>query len=178
MTEPNWNESPLDATHWDRLRGNWCNVHGFYHDGDFWEYNHHTWGSDRYIPRPEKGKEMNDCMTPEEEKMPAEDWIEDAQTFSQEAERMYHQTAQVDTKNYYIPNTPSIYDDVNHPRHYQLAPGLEAIDIIKSSLTPEGYSGYLLGNLLKYRLRAGEKGDAAKDLAKAGWYRRELNRQD
>ena len=110
--------------------------------------------------------------------MPAEDWIEDAQTFSQEAERMYHKTAQVDTKNYDIPNTSPAHDDVNHPRHYQLAPGLEAIDIIKASLTPEGYSGYLLGNLLKYRLRAGEKGDAAKDLAKSDWYKKELNRQD
>ena len=67
-------------------------------------------------------------------------------------------------------------DPVNRPKHYQLAPGVEAIDIIRATLTPEQYKGYLLGNLLKYRLRAGNKGDALQDLAKANWYHRELNK--
>ena len=119
---------------------------------------------------------MDNCMTPEEEKLTAEDWIEDAPTRSDQAVRMHHyESDQVDTKNYSVPNTVQAYCDVNHPKHYQIAPGVEAIDIIKASLTPEQYRGYLLGNLLKYRLRAGEKGDAAKDLAKADWYKRKLN---
>ena len=176
MTEPNWNESPHDATHWDSLRGNWCNEHGFYYDGKFWECNFLNWGTERFMSQPEKDQVMNDYMTPEEEKITAEDWIEDAPTLSDQAVRMYHyESAQVDTKNYDVPNTAPAYDDVNLPRHYQIAPDVQAIDIIKASLTPEQYRGYLLGNLLKYRLRAGEKGDAAKDLAKADWYKRKLN---
>lgn len=71
---------------------------------------------------------------------------------------------------------PRIDDDVNHPKHYQLGGGLEAIDVIKSVLTPEQYQGYLLGNMLKYRLMAGAKGDAQKDLDKSEWYKKELDR--
>ena len=39
-------------------------------------------------------------------------------------------------------------DMVNSPSHYQLD-GLEAIDIIKASLTADEYLGYLKGNALK-----------------------------
>ncbi len=66
-------------------------------------------------------------------------------------------------------------DPVNHPKHYAIAPGVEAIDIIKASLTPEQFKGYLLGNLLKYRLRAGDKDDLKQDIAKSNWYRNKLN---
>ena len=66
-------------------------------------------------------------------------------------------------------------DDVNNPSHYKLFPDLEAIDIMRRVLSPVEYVGYLKGNVLKYRLRAGLKGDdAEKDLAKAEWYRAEL----
>lgn len=67
-------------------------------------------------------------------------------------------------------------DPVNHPRHYQIAPEVEAIDIIRASLTPEQFKGYLLGNFLKYRLRAGDKGDLNQDIEKSNWYKRELNK--
>ena len=62
------------------------------------------------------------------------------------------------------------HDEINSPSHYQMAPGIEAIDIIRKVLTPEQFEGYLLGNMLKYRLRAGSKGPAEKCLAKAQWY--------
>lgn len=65
-------------------------------------------------------------------------------------------------------------DPVNHPKHYKLFPDLEAIDVIQRSLTPEEFAGYCKGNALKYRLRAGEKGDANQDLAKSNWYRDKL----
>ena len=65
-------------------------------------------------------------------------------------------------------------DPVNHPNHYKLFPDLEAIDVIQRSLTPEEFAGYCKGNALKYRMRAGEKGDAEQDLAKANWYRDKL----
>ena len=66
-------------------------------------------------------------------------------------------------------------DNVNHPAHYKLFPNQEAIDIIRATLTEDEYIGYCKGNALKYRLRAGLKGDnAIEDLAKANWYRDQL----
>ena len=60
-------------------------------------------------------------------------------------------------------------DMVNSPPQYQLD-GLEAIDIIKASLTADEYLGYLKGNALKYMLREPFKGNAKQDVAKAQWY--------
>ena len=65
-------------------------------------------------------------------------------------------------------------DPVNHPTHYKLFPGQEAIDIIQAALTPEEFRGYLKGNALKYRLRAGNKDDLQQDIDKAEWYRNRL----
>ena len=65
-------------------------------------------------------------------------------------------------------------DEINSPRHYMLFPDMEAIDVIKAALTPAEYIGYLKGNALKYRLRAGDKGPAEKCIAKANWYQRKL----
>lgn len=62
------------------------------------------------------------------------------------------------------------YDEVTNPKHYHAIPGLEAICIIESALSEEAFLGYLQGNAMKYRLRAGAKGDARTDLAKADWY--------
>lgn len=69
-------------------------------------------------------------------------------------------------------------DDVNHPSHYQIAEGVEVIDVIDAVmahfefLTP--MEGYMLGNFLKYRLRAGDKDDLAKDINKSNVYRARL----
>lgn len=68
----------------------------------------------------------------------------------------------------------SSHDPVNNPSHYDLFPGQQSIDIIRAALTPEEFAGFCKGNALKYRLRAGEKGDATEDLAKANWYRDRL----
>lgn len=65
-------------------------------------------------------------------------------------------------------------DEINNPSHYQLFPDQQAIDVIEAALTPEEYRGYLKGNALKYRLRAGEKGDPLKCLGKANWYQTRL----
>lgn len=59
-------------------------------------------------------------------------------------------------------------DMVNHPLHYQGK--VECIDAIESALGPEGFAAYCRGNAIKYAFRAGKKGDAAQDLAKAQWY--------
>ena len=68
-------------------------------------------------------------------------------------------------------------DPVNKPKHYCLFDdGTEAINIIKASLTSEEFKGYLKGNFLKYRLRAGEKDDLKQDIDKSNWYRNEFNK--
>lgn len=65
----------------------------------------------------------------------------------------------------------SKHDAVQNPAHYDLFPGQQVIDIIRATLTPAEFAGYLKGNVLKYRLRAGEKGDPVEDLGKAAKYR-------
>ena len=69
-------------------------------------------------------------------------------------------------------------DPVNHPSHYMTAPNMEAIDVIRAALTPTEYMGYLKGSILKYRLRAGRKGEAEQDIAKSDWYRERANELD
>ncbi len=60
-------------------------------------------------------------------------------------------------------------DAVKQPKHY-LIMGEETITIIARSMTLDEWRGYCRGNVLKYRLRAGKKDDAAQDLAKADFY--------
>ena len=64
-------------------------------------------------------------------------------------------------------------DMVNSPPHYT-AGGIETIDYIKAKLSPEGYRGYLQGNLLKYASRIGKKG--SDDAGKAAWYADRLSK--
>lgn len=71
------------------------------------------------------------------------------------------------------PVTTSDDDGVKQPSHYQLFEGVEAIEVIARSMTQEMFKGYCLGNILKYRLRAGKKSELAtleKDMAKATFY--------
>ena len=73
----------------------------------------------------------------------------------------------------YVAKLPD--DAVNSPRHYMLFPDMEAVDAIVELLTPEEFVGYCKGNILKYRLRAGKKGDSViEDIKKAGVYERWL----
>ena len=65
-------------------------------------------------------------------------------------------------------------------KHYELWENFEAIDVIKLALTDEEYKGFLKGNILKYRLRAGKKNiendNIIKDIGKSIDYERELNK--
>ncbi len=61
-------------------------------------------------------------------------------------------------------------DAVYSPSHYQLMEGIEAIEVIASAMTVEQFKGYCLGNTLKYRLRAGNKGNADSCIKKANFY--------
>ena len=65
-------------------------------------------------------------------------------------------------------------DQVNHPSHYKQG-RVEAIDVIEDVVAgaPDPVVGYLVGQTLKYLLRAWHKGNTMQDLQKAAWY---LNR--
>lgn len=52
--------------------------------------------------------------------------------------------------------------------------GIEVLDVIKAKLTPEQYKGYLLGNSIKYALRANFKGTKERDIEKLANYSRWL----
>lgn len=70
------------------------------------------------------------------------------------------------------PSTESI-DAVRNPSYYQVFDGVESIEIIARSMTVSEFRGFCMGNVLKYRLRAGKKSELAtmeKDLNKAAFY--------
>lgn len=73
-------------------------------------------------------------------------------------------------------NSPNlkVSDMVNNPAHYKI-PGLEveALEVIRGVLTREEYIGYLRGNILKYQIRANQKG-GEEDLQKSIVYSTEL----
>ena len=71
------------------------------------------------------------------------------------------------------PRSASINDPVN-PDHYKKTYAKEVIDLLQASLTPEEFKGYCKGNMLKYRFRAGYKGDRDEDLKKSNWYQDKL----
>ncbi len=62
-------------------------------------------------------------------------------------------------------------DQVNSPSHYTKC-RVEAIEIIEDVVAgaPDPVVGYLVGQTLKYLLRAWHKGNAIQDLQKAAWY--------
>ena len=59
-------------------------------------------------------------------------------------------------------------DNVNRPEHYRQG-GIECIQAIESSLTPEEYRGYLKGSAIKYLWRERMKG-GLESCQKAQWY--------
>uniref|UniRef100_A0AAU8B8R1 Nucleotide kinase n=1 Tax=Escherichia phage Baskent_phicoli_1 TaxID=3145031 RepID=A0AAU8B8R1_9CAUD len=71
------------------------------------------------------------------------------------------------------PTTVGHEDIVRKPSHYQVFDGVESIEIIARSMTMSEFRGFCMGNVLKYRLRAGKKSELAtmeKDLNKAAFY--------
>ena len=58
--------------------------------------------------------------------------------------------------------------------HYLACP-IQPIDLVQYILTKEELIGFLKGNIIKYSLRAGHKGDPEKDKAKALQYKKWLD---
>lgn len=52
--------------------------------------------------------------------------------------------------------------------------GIETLSIIKAKLTPEQYTGFLLGNAIKYLCRYNHKGNGKRDIEKANYYLTEV----
>ena len=68
---------------------------------------------------------------------------------------------------------------ITSPAHYKVCEGLEVVDMIRAVLTPEQFRGYCLGNLIKYRMRAGKKTmTPMEDLGKAHVYEQWLAEMD
>lgn len=61
--------------------------------------------------------------------------------------------------------------------NYYDAGEIEVLDIIKAKLTPEQYTGYLLGNTIKYACRLNFKGSTDRDAEKCANYSRWLSDQ-
>ncbi len=60
------------------------------------------------------------------------------------------------------------FDSVNRPMHYASG-GVECIEAMEASMSPEAFRGFLKGNVLKYAWRY-EKKNGLEDLRKAKWY--------
>ena len=71
-----------------------------------------------------------------------------------------------------VPNPEPFSDHVNHPNHYKLANGIEAIDLMEMTSTAPEFCGHLRNTALKYIIRAGKKDPRkyVEDLEKAKWY--------
>lgn len=62
-------------------------------------------------------------------------------------------------------------DAIKNPKHYQILDGVESIEIIARSMTVEQWHGFCLGNIIKYRLRAGNKDKLEQDIGKTNFYK-------
>lgn len=80
----------------------------------------------------------------------------------------YDKDADID-RNYATLFGESEEDPVNRPSHYT-AGGIECINAIEASMTPDEYTGFLKGQVLKYVWRYRLKGKPAEDLRKARYY--------
>lgn len=70
-----------------------------------------------------------------------------------------------------LKKAPLAEDVVRKPSHYQVFDGTESIEVIAMSFTVAEFRGFCLGNVLKYRLRAGNKDKLEQDIAKADFYK-------
>jgi len=60
------------------------------------------------------------------------------------------------------------FDPVNSPSHYSFG-GIECIEAMEASMSPEAFRGLLKGNIFKYVWRYENK-NGLEDLRKAKWY--------
>ena len=70
------------------------------------------------------------------------------------------------------------WNEINSPDHYNNNT-IETIDLIRDSMKPQEFKGYLKGNVLKYvcRCQYKDKENPSKDLLKAEWYLKRLQQE-
>jgi len=71
--------------------------------------------------------------------------------------------ASLDAVRAWRPVVKFVGEAVDHPPHYNQVPGIECIDVVK-------HFDFVLGNVIKYAWRAGNKNDRLEDLKKMLWY--------
>lgn len=69
-----------------------------------------------------------------------------------------------------------VNDPVHKPKHYEVIDGVESIELIAAGLTLDEWRGFCLGNIMKYRFRAGKKDKLEQDIAKANEYEMLFNK--
>lgn len=67
------------------------------------------------------------------------------------------------------PSTYAVEDMVDKPAHYSRY-GVETIDAMRGTMSPDEFNGFLKGNAFKYLTRAGAKDALEQDLHKVCWY--------
>ena len=67
------------------------------------------------------------------------------------------------------PSTYAVKDMVDKPAHYSRY-GVETIDAMRGTMSPDEFNGFLKGNAFKYLARAGTKDVLEQDLHKVCWY--------
>lgn len=85
---------------------------------------------------------------------------------------IYIPTEDVKVPKYYTVEDNAKYDMVNQPKHYMFSIDgheVQAVDILKGTLTPEEFRGWLKGSYLTYLLRADRK-NGLEDLKKANTF--------
>jgi hypothetical protein len=63
-----------------------------------------------------------------------------------------------------------MHDPVTNPAHYADGNGIECIDAIEASMSPQEFKGFLKGQLAKIRYGATQERMVPKTLKKAKWY--------
>lgn len=80
-------------------------------------------------------------------------------------------SVQHDPSNFDTCQKAEDYDVVNKPKHYNHNRlGIECIQAMEASMTPEEFLGYLKGAAFKYLWRYRYKNNPIQDLDKAEWY--------
>lgn len=61
-------------------------------------------------------------------------------------------------------------DDKPKNENYYQKSAMQPIEVMQAVLTPEQFKGFLMGNIIKYRMRAKYKENYDKDMEKANIY--------
>lgn len=102
----------------------------------------------------------------------SEDNTDEENNENENPSNIYIPTKDIKLPKYYTVEDKNKYDMVNQPKHYMFnidGHEVQAVDILKGTLTPEEFRGWLKGSYLTYLLRADRK-NGLEDLKKANTF--------